>query len=198
MHENFKTLKIADFVGNIKSDWCEELIMQFYAIVHFYPDGKIKWIIDGTRYESSVNEWADLLGLPPSDESFIDVYRTSHLNHDSMKNMYKDILVDYQDKWRLGSVYYLLPGLATVNSILRVTLMPKSGDDRMITGYSIDMLQILDNVEMFNFMDLIVEMVKRTTSDHKHSWGYAPYIQLLINFKVGNNVYLLESKNKPF
>lgn len=87
---------------------------------------------DGTMYESTVQEWVDFLGLPPSDENFTDVYRTDvyrtgHLNHDTMKNMYKDIPAEYHDKWKLGSVYYLLPGFSTINSILKVTLMPKSG-----------------------------------------------------------------------
>lgn len=69
--------------------------MQFYAIVHFYPDGKIKWMTDGSRYESSVEEWVALLGLPPKDENFTDVYMTSHQTHDSLQNMYKDIRADY-------------------------------------------------------------------------------------------------------
>ena len=46
-------------------------------------------------------------------------------------------------------------------------------------------------------MDLIVETVKRTIADQKRSCGYAPYIQMLINSKVGNNVYLLDRKHLP-
>ena len=112
-------------------------------------------------------------------------------------NMYTAIPPEYVSKHKLGSVYYLLPGLATINTILRYTLMPKSGDDRMIRGYSIDMLQHIDGCTNFNVMDLIVETVKRTTADQKRSCGYAPYIQMLINSKVGNNIYLLDREHLP-
>ena len=118
-------------------------------------------------------------------------------DHNSMANMYMAIPPEYVSKHKLGSVYYLLPGLATINTILRYTLMPKSGDDRMIRGYSIDMLHHIDGCTNFNVMDLIVETVKRTAADQKRSCGYAPYIQMLINSKVGNNVYLLDRKHLP-
>ena len=67
----------------------------------------------------------------------------------------------------------------------------------MIRGYSIDMLHHLDELTSFNVMDLIVETVKRTAADQKRSCGYAPYIQLLINSKVGSDIYLLEHKHLP-
>ena len=91
MHENFKTLNIDKFVSEVRSDWCDELIMQFYSTAHFYPDGKIRWMTEGERFESSVDEWAKILGLPPKREGFIDVYAESHMNHNTMKNMYKPI-----------------------------------------------------------------------------------------------------------
>ena len=62
------------FIGTEMTAWNDELIMQFYSTAHFYPDGKIKWMTEGVRYESSVEEWAEMLGLPPSDESYVDVY----------------------------------------------------------------------------------------------------------------------------
>lgn len=93
------------------------------------------------------------------------MYRTSHKNHDTMKNMYKPILADELEKSKLGSVYFLLPCLATINTILRYTLMSKSGDDKMFRGYSIDMLHLVNQMENFNVMDIIVETVKRTAAD---------------------------------
>ena len=88
MQENFKTLNIDKFVSDVKSNWCEELIMQFYYTTHFYPDRKIRWVTWGERFESSVNEWAKLFGLPPKREGFIDVYVVSHMNQNTMKNMH--------------------------------------------------------------------------------------------------------------
>lgn len=118
-----------------------------------------------------------LQGLPPKDENFVDVYAQSHLNHNTMKDMYKPILVDEQERHKLGSVYFLFLGLAMINTILRHTLMPKSGDNRMMRGYSIHMLHHIDELVKFNVMDLIMKTIKRTTTDQKRSCGYAPYIQ---------------------
>ena len=46
-------------------------------------------------------------------------------------------------------------------------------------------------------MDLIVETVKRTATDQKRSCGYAPYIQMLINSQLENNVYALDRPHLP-
>jgi hypothetical protein len=40
------------------------MIMQFYSTAHFYPDGKIAWMTEGTRYQSTILEWAKLINAP--------------------------------------------------------------------------------------------------------------------------------------
>lgn len=67
----------------------------------------------------------------------------------------------------------------------------------MIRGYSIDLLTHLDTCTKFNIMDFIVETIERTTCENKRSCGYASYIQLLINAKVGSDVFLLDCKHEP-
>ena len=80
---------------------------------------------------------------------------------------------------------------------MRYTPIPKSGDDKMIRGYSINMMCHIDTHTRIRVMDLIVEFVKRTTADKKRSYGYAPYIQMLINAKIGKHAYLLDRHNLP-
>ncbi|KAE8816015.1 nucleolin [Hordeum vulgare] len=75
--------------------------------------------------------------------------------------------------------------------------MSKSGDDKMIRGYSINMLHHLGTHTQFRVMDLIVETVKRTAADQKRSYGYAPYIQMIINAKIGKHAYLLDRPHLP-
>jgi hypothetical protein len=75
--------------------------------------------------------------------------------------------------------------------------MPKSGDERMIRGHSINMPHHIDHSERFRVMDLIVETVTRTAADQKRSCGFAPHIQVLINSKVGNKTYLLDREHLP-
>lgn len=81
--------------------------MQFYATVHFYPDGSLKWTTDGVRYESIVEEWANLLGLPPDDDDLLDVYRQDHMRHEAMEGMYKQDLTEKEkESFKLRSIYY--------------------------------------------------------------------------------------------
>ena len=82
-----------------------------------------------------------------------------------MAHMYKEIPDAALDTHKFGFVYYLLSGLPTINTILRHTLLPKSGDDRMIRGHSINLLHMFDIPEKFKVMTLIVETIKRTAAN---------------------------------
>ena len=64
VQDNFKCIDIANFVGREFSAWNDEMIMQFYSTAHFYPDGRIIWMTEGIRYQSTVDEWATILGAP--------------------------------------------------------------------------------------------------------------------------------------
>lgn len=71
--------------------WNDELIMQFYPTVHFYGDGSIVWMIDGHKYESTIDEWATIIGAPKQKQSGVDVYSKQKMSHNSMSNMYKPV-----------------------------------------------------------------------------------------------------------
>ena len=111
-----------------------------------------------------------------------------------MANMYKEIPEDDRETHKFGSLHYLLSGLPTINTSLRHTLLPKSGDHKMIT---INLLQIFDVPQKFKVMSLIVETIKWTAADQKRSCGYAPHIQVLINSKMGIGTYLLDKEHLP-
>jgi len=175
VHESFRLNGVDKFVGQ-KLKWNDELIMQFYSTAHFYPDGKIVWMSEGTRYQYSVAEWAKLINAPEEAERDIDVYAEKKKDHNSMANMYKEIPDKTLETHKLGSVYYLMSGLDTMNTILRHTLLPKLGDHKMIRGHSINLLQLFDLPQKFKVMSFIVETIKRTTADQKRSCGYAPPI----------------------
>ena len=71
---------------------------------------------------------------PEEEEEDIDVYAKPKMDQNSMANMYKPIPEKDDESHKLGSVKHLLDGLATINTILRHTLFPKSGDHKMIRG----------------------------------------------------------------
>ena len=167
VHESFKIAGVDTFVGRKLTKWNDEMIMQFYSTAHFYPDGHIVWMTEGSRYQSTISEWATLIGAPKEEDDDIDLYGKPKKYHNSMANMYKEIPLDDVETHKLGSVYHLLAGLATSNMIMRHTLMPKSGDERMIRGHSINMLHHIDRSERFRVMDLIVETITRTATDQK-------------------------------
>ena len=93
-----------------------------------------------------------------------------------MAHMYKPIPDASLETHKFGSIYYLLAGLTTINTILRHTLFPKSGYHIMIRGHSINLLHLFDVPQKFKVRSLIVETIKRTTVDQKRSCGYAPHI----------------------
>ena len=119
------------------------------------------------------------------------------MSHNSIPNMYKPIPRKFMATNKFRSVYFLQAGIPTTNTIPRHTLMPKSGDEKMIRGHSINLLHHLDTHTRFRVMDLIVETIRRTAADLKRSCGYAPYIQMLINAKLGKHAYLLDRPHLP-
>ena len=90
---------------------------------------------EGTRYQSTVDEWSKLINAPAAHEDDLDVYAKKKKDHNSMASMYKEIPDEALETHKLASMKYLLSGLPTINTILRHTLFPKSGDHRMIRGH---------------------------------------------------------------
>ena len=50
VYDSFKACGVDEFVAQKLTKWNDELIMQFYSRAHFYPDGRIVWMSEGTRY----------------------------------------------------------------------------------------------------------------------------------------------------
>ena len=173
--------------------------MQFYSTAHFYPDGRIVWMSEGTRYQSTIEEWAKLINAPEEHEDDLDVYAKKKKDHNSMANMYKEIPDKALETHKLGSIQrdHCSRPMPTINTILRHTLLPKYGDHKMIRGHSINLLQLFDVPQKFKVMSLIVETIKRTAVDQKRSCGYAPHIQGLINSRMGTCTYLLDKEHLP-
>ena len=123
--------------------------MQFYSTGHFYQDGRIVWMSEGTRYQSTVEEWAKLINAAEAHEDDLDVYAKKKKDHNSKASMYKGIPDADLETHKFGLVKHLLSGLPTINTILRHTLLPKSGDHRMIRGHSTNLLHIFDVPQKF-------------------------------------------------
>ena len=115
VQDSFVACGVADFVGQKLTHWNDELIMQFYSTTHFYPDGRIVWMSEGTRYQSTVEEWASLINAPKENEDDLDIYAKNKMDHNSMAHMYKEIPDKALETHQFGSVHYLLSGLPTIN-----------------------------------------------------------------------------------
>ena len=87
---------------------------------------------EGTRYQSSIDEWAELINAPEEAEEDTDVYAKPRKDHNSMANMYKEIPDKSLETHKLGSVYYLFSGLATMYTIEAhiVAQVRRSQDDQ--------------------------------------------------------------------
>jgi hypothetical protein len=67
VHEDFRSIDLDEFIGKKLTNWNDEMIMQFYSTAHFYPNGRIVWMTEGVKYQSSVLVWATLLGVPEAE-----------------------------------------------------------------------------------------------------------------------------------
>ena len=104
---------------------------------------------DGHKYESTIDEWATIIGTPKQKENDVDVYSEAKMSHNNMDNMYKSTPHKYLAIDKMGSVYFLQAGILTTNTILRHTFMPKSGDEKIIRGHSINLLHHLETHTRF-------------------------------------------------
>ena len=136
VYDIFKACGVDEFVAQKLTKWNDELIMQFYSIAYFYPDRRIVWMSEGTRYQSTVAEWEKLIKAPEESEDDLDVYAKKKKDHNTMAHMYKEIPYAALETHKFGSVHYLLSGLPTINWIIMHTLLPKSGDHKMIRGHA--------------------------------------------------------------
>ena len=84
--------------------------MQFYSTAHFYPDGRIVWMSEGTRYQSTVEEWASLINAPKENDDDLDVYAKKKMIHNTMTHMYKEIPDKALETFTFGSVHFLFQG----------------------------------------------------------------------------------------
>jgi len=91
VYDSFKSCGVEDFVGQKLRKWNDELIMQFYSKAHFYPDGRIVWMSEGTSYQSTVEEWEKLINAPKENEDDLDVYAKKKKDHNSMAQIYREI-----------------------------------------------------------------------------------------------------------
>ena len=96
---------------------------------------------EGTRYQSTVEEWAKLINAPKENEDDLDIYGKKKMDHNSISHMYKEIPDEALEIFKFGSVHFPLSGLPTINWILRHTLLPKPGDHNMIRGHAINMIR---------------------------------------------------------
>jgi hypothetical protein len=74
VHDSVKACGVDAFIGQKLTGWNDEMIMQFYATTHFYPDGRIVWMAEGQKLSSTVEEWAGILNAPVQKEDDVDVY----------------------------------------------------------------------------------------------------------------------------
>ena len=100
-----------------------------------------------------------------------------------LNGQYVQEIPDASETHKLGSVHFLLSGLPTINWILRHTLLPKSGDHKMIRGHSINLLQLFDVPQKFKVMShfICTSYSSSATSSSIHSstlyfnWSLRPW-----------------------
>ena len=65
---------------------------------------------EGTRYQSTVEEWAKLINARKESEDDLDIYAKKKMDHNSMAHMYKEIQTNPLRHISLGQSTFFCQG----------------------------------------------------------------------------------------
>uniref|UniRef100_A0A0D9W2R5 Uncharacterized protein n=1 Tax=Leersia perrieri TaxID=77586 RepID=A0A0D9W2R5_9ORYZ len=158
----------------LQSDWCDEIIAQFWTILYFYSteDGtpSIKRRSNGDDYQATIDTFARVLNLDPKADLL-----KHHLH-----------------------VHGLLPHYNILNKLFRYSIGTKGGDSSTIQGFSWDLLYYCRSRKpKISIMYYIWDEMQLTANDAQRAPVYAPYIQLLID-EVVPHAFIKDRVHSPY
>ena len=179
-----------------RKDLHSELIKEFYATVYFHPDeaNTMTWMSATKKCSATLAEFVALLELPAVDPNDSRYFRIHAANERTL--LAKPYLLHCYDKesdgrryapnvTKMSVKYYVL------HRVLRHTIHVKIGERAIARGWMINLLSQSERQKnlgvkldvmhyMFNMMRLCVLQKKVPI--------YAPYLQLLIESRIGTTL----------
>lgn len=168
-----------------KQDWCEEVILQFYATLYIDDDKTMWWMTNGKRYTCTFQEFALFLGFASFDKDEENQKTRIHaakgsLSPSELSALYPASALQKPDYVR-GSIKYMLPLPLTLSRIFRRTIAPKLGDSGSIRRWAANLVMQFHKQEDFQVVDFIFNELKNASADKSRCLPFAPFIQRVVN-----------------
>jgi hypothetical protein len=139
----------------------------------------------GRRFHVKLAQFAQILGL----SSQLDIPKK---HHSGWVMMLREMTPMYiQDGgFQLPKVEGLCPHFLVLHQMMRKTLAPRIGYSKAIPAYERKLLNALMKPVHFDVFDYIVDEIWNIATNPLRSYGFAPYIQLMIESIAQETFYM--------
>jgi hypothetical protein len=190
MHFN-RVLEAYDLHGitdllQFRHNWNKKIISEFYSTLFYDKKERIfMWMTNGRRFYVRLAQFAQILGL----SSQLDIPKKLHsrwvMIHREMTPMY------VQDGgFQPPKVERLLPHFLVLHQMMRKTLTPRIGYSEVIPAYERNLLDALMKPVRFDVFEYIVDEIWNIATNPLTSYGFAPYIQFMIESVAQEKFYM--------
>jgi hypothetical protein len=190
MHFN-RVLEAYDLHGitdllQFRHNWNKKIISEFYSTLFYDKKERIfMWMTNGRRFYVRLAQFAQILGL----SSQLDIPKKLHsrwvMIHREMTPMY------VQDGgFQPPKVERLLPHFLVLHQMMRKTLAPRIGYSEAIPAYERNLLDALMKPVCFDVFEYIVHEIWNIATNPLTSYGFAPYIQFMIESVAQEKFYM--------
>jgi uncharacterized protein YozE (UPF0346 family) len=165
-------------IMELKYDWNEEVIAQFYANLYIRCETKtFHWLLQGKPLSVSYERFAQILGFGEEDLGHPMIHGGEIPLDGEMAFMYDSMY----GKVEFGTTHGMNPVYRMLNQLFRYTLTPKIGENYNISNVSKDVLvRMAPGKENFSVFDFIWEEIIVCSVSANNSYQYAPWIFKMI------------------
>jgi hypothetical protein len=139
---------------------------------------------NGRRFHVKLSQFAQILGL----SSELDIPKKLHSGRVIMLREMAPMYIPNSDS-QAPKVDGLLPHFLTLHRMMRKTLVPRIGYLEAILAYEKNFLDALMKPVLFDVFEYIVDEIWNIATNPLRSYGFAPYIQYMIEVVTKEKFY---------
>jgi hypothetical protein len=173
-------------------NWNQEVITKFYSTHTFDKKETIfMWVTNGRRFNIKLAQFAQILGF----SSHLDIIKKLHSERVMMPWEMTPMYILNSDFW-VPKVDGLLPHFLVLYKMMKKTLAPRIGYSEAIPTYEQNLLDALMKLMRFDVFEYIVDEILNIATNPLRSFGFAPYIQYMIEV-VAHEKFYKDVRHEP-
>jgi hypothetical protein len=149
------------------------------------------WMTNGRRFHVKLAQFAQILGL----SSQLDIPKKLHSGRVMMPREMTPMYIQ-DTSFQPPKVEGLLPHFLVLYRMMRKTLAPRIGYSETILAYERNLLDALMKLVRFDVFEYIVDEIWNIATNPFRSYGFAPYIQYMIEMVTKEKFYK-DSRHDP-